>query len=294
MQELTLQERFALISLNALDSIHMTTAKKSALRCISAAKVLGAYMDGLWPSAEQLKEKLRSAADLSSKDMKELESTINGDLTGRKLLHEIPNLLACDMNYVTACVDIFEYRCDPEVYTQQIKQMRTNLMEEGNTSDEVICLFWLLRESSCFYDLFPDGEMEHVSARINKLYLDTALAKKLFPVVIHNAFEAFGQKFLKKKKEFFTTQLGTGILFNCPVLERSQSIFIEADQWFSNADKRLDCVLNRLNSQGHAVEVLRTGTVPLLKIDNLFYECVPTQVMAGTSIQGVRLRRYLM
>ena len=40
MSELTLQERFALIALNAQDSLHMTTAKKAALRCIAAAEIL--------------------------------------------------------------------------------------------------------------------------------------------------------------------------------------------------------------------------------------------------------------
>lgn len=294
MTELTLHERFALISLNALDSTHMITAKKAALRCISAAKVLENYIDGIWPSEDTLKEKLKSAAGLSSHEMKLLETTLKESLTKRQLIHEINSLLACDMNYVTACVDIFEYCCDKDIYEQLVEQTRTEIMEEDNSSDTVVCLFWLLRESGCFHDLFTQSEMEYISTRINELFLQTTLAKRLFPIVTHNAFEAFSQKFLNKKHEIFTTPVGTGVLYNFPMMERSQSIFIDADQWFSNAQKRLECVLKRLDSQGHFVQVIRTGAVPILKIDNLYYECLPAQVVYNVPIQGVRLRRYVV
>lgn len=294
MSELTLQERFALIALNAQDSLHMTTAKKAALRCISAACVLESYMDSLWPASGILEEKLKAAASLSSHELKQTEADIKEKLGEKHLVHEIYSLLACDMNYVTASVNIFEYRCDASEYTKQTEGIRAELMEEGNITDDSICLFWLLRESGCFYDLFSKGEQDYIATRINELYLHSALAKKLFPIEIHKGFEAFSQKFLKKKDELFSTPFGTGLLFICPIFERSQSIFIDVDEWFSNADKRLECVLRRLESQQHEVHVVRAGSVPLLKIDNLYYECIPSQITVKVPIQGVRLRRYVM
>lgn len=294
MSELTLQERFALIALNAQDSLHMTTAKKAALRCISAAQVLESYMDSLWPSAKILEEKLKAAAGLSSHELKQTEARIKERLAGKQLVHEVYSLLACDMDYVTASVNIYEYCCDASEYTKQTEGMRAELMEEGNITDDAICLFWLLRESGCFYDLFSKGEQEFIATKINELYLHSPLAKELFPIEIHKGFEAFSQKFLKKKDELFSTPFGTGLLFICPIFERSQSIFIDVDEWFSNADKRLECVLRRLESQHHEVHVIRAGTVPLLKIDNLYYECVPSQAVMKVPIQGVRLRRYVM
>ena len=157
MSELTLTERFALVALNAQDSLHLTTAKKAALRCISAARILEEYIDGLWPSQKVLESELKEAVSLSSREMKELEAEVKKSLEEKQLIHEIPNLLACDMDYVTAAVNIFEYRSDDTEYTCQVEGMRAELMEEGNISDEVICLLWLLRESSCFYDLFFKG-----------------------------------------------------------------------------------------------------------------------------------------
>lgn len=294
MLELTLQERFAIIALNAQDSLHLTTAKKAALRAISAAEVMENHMDHIWPSAKDIEKELKSATDLSSREMKELETRIKTTLSEKQLISEVPSLLACDMDYVTACVNIFEYRSDKEEFSRQTEGMRAELMEEGNVTDEVICLLWLLRESGCFYDLFCKAEQEYLSSRINELYLNSPLAKKLLPIEVHNAFESFSHKYLKKKSELFSTQLGTGFLYVFPFFERSQSIFIDVDAWFSGAEKRLECVLRRLEKYEHEVQVLRAGAVPLLKVDNFYYECIPTQKVIKVPIQGVRLRRYVM
>ena len=294
MSELTLQERFALIALNAQDSLHMTTAKKAALRCIAAAEILEKYLDAVWPDQDTLEQELKSAADGSSRILKQTEKEIKAILAEKNLLTEIPNLLACDLFYVTAGVNIFEYCSNVAEYTRQTEGMRAELMEDGNVTDDVICLFWLLRESGCFYDLFTRAEQGYLATRINQLYLDSHLAKQLFPIQTRHAFEAFSQKFLKKKEDIFTTPFGTGLLFACPFFERSQSIFIEADAWFSGNDKRLECVIRRLEDKGHEVHVLRAGTVPLLKVDNFHYECIPTQIVVKAPVQGVRLRRYVM
>ena len=44
MTNLSLQDRFSLISLNALNSTRNSTAKKAAIRCISAAGVLDRFL----------------------------------------------------------------------------------------------------------------------------------------------------------------------------------------------------------------------------------------------------------
>lgn len=295
MSELSLKERFSIIALNAQDSLHLTTSKKASLRCISAADILEKHLDGEWPSAEILGEELKKASGLSSGGLKEIEKQVRSCLFEKNLLSEIPNLLGCDLNYVTAGVSIKEYCSDAAEYTRQTEGIRAELMEEGTVTDDVVCLFWLLRESSCFYDLFSKAEQEYLKSRLNEIYLASSLAQILFPIETHHLFETFSKSFLKKKDEIFTTQLGTGFLFTCPILERSQSIFIEADAWFSGADKRLEAVIKRLDEKGHTVHVMRAGTVPLLQIDNLYYECIPTSTTAGrVAIQGIRLRRYVM
>ncbi len=185
MTNLSLQDRFSLISLNALNSTRNSTAKKVAIRCISAAS------------------------------------------------------------------------------------LRAELMEEGNVFDETVCMLWLLRESSCFYDLFSKEEQKYLTSRINELYLNSLLAKTLLSVSIHNALDSAALGLFSKKKAIFSTQLGTGVLFQVPFMERSSAVFIESEELYCNAEKRLESVIARLEENGNEVHVIRAGTVPLLQIDNL-------------------------
>ena len=61
------------------------------------------------------------------------------------------------------------------------------------------------------------------------------------------------------------------------------------------AEKRLESVIARLEENGNEVHVIRAGTVPLLQIDNLYYECIPTQhKYYRVPVFGVQLRRYIM
>lgn len=295
MSKLPLSRQFALLALNGLDSTHMTTAKKAALRCIMAASFLEDFIKQ--PFSEErshtLSEEMKKISSASGRKLLEAESSINKELMSLRLMKESANLLACDMNYVTASVTIREYYSEPAEYSQIKTDIYHSLMESSSVTDETICMFWLLRESGCFYDIFTEKEEDHLPARINELYEQSSLAKALFLIVIQRPLEQAYHSFLRKKKEIFSTPFGAGILFACPMLERSQSVFIEVEEWFSNKDKRLTCVMNRLLTMGQEVEVLRSGEVPLLKINNLYYECIPSQVVVKLPIQGVRLRRYI-
>ena len=104
-----------------------------------------------------------------------------------------------------------------------------------------------------------------------------------------------GMWLFSKKKAIFSTQLGTGVLFQVPFMERSSAVFIESEELYCNAEKRLESVIARLEENGNEVHVIRAGTVPLLQIDNLYYECIPTQhKYYRVPVFGVQLRRYIM
>ena len=80
-----------------------------------------------------------------------------------------------------------------------------------------------------------------------------------------------------------------------PFMERSSAVFIESEELYCNAEKRLESVIARLEENGNEVHVIRAGTVPLLQIDNLYYECIPTQhKYYRVPVFGVQLRRYIM
>lgn len=305
MTNLSLQDRFSLISLNALNSTRNSTAKKAAIRCISAAGVLDRFLqeteeltedsDEYRARLDALSVSLKEAAHLSSSAAKELEHTVYTRLNNLGLMTEASSLVSCDLEFSSAGNKILEYRTDSDEYSRQTESLRAELMEEGNVFDETVCMLWLLRESSCFYDLFSREEQKYLTSRINELYLNSLLAKTLLSVSIHNALDSAALGLFSKKKAIFSTQLGTGVLFQVPFMERSSAVFIESEELYCNAEKRLEGVISRLEENGNEVHVIRAGTVPLLQIDNLYYECIPTQRQYyRVPVFGVQLRRYIM
>lgn len=305
MTNLSLQDRFSLISLNALNSTRNSTAKKAAIRCISADGVLDRFLqeteeltedsDEYRSRLDALSVSLKEAAHLSSSAAKELEHTVYTRLNNLGLMTEASSLVSCDLEFSSAGNKILEYRTDSDEYSRQTESLRAELMEEGNVFDETVCMLWLLRESSCFYDLFSREEQKYLTSRINELYLNSLLAKTLLSVSIHNALDSAALGLFSKKKAIFSTQLGTGVLFQVPFMERSSAVFIESEELYCNAEKRLESVIARLEENGNEVHVIRAGTVPLLQIDNLYYECIPTQhKYYRVPVFGVQLRRYIM
>jgi len=293
MSELSLHERFAIIALNGLQVETMTVAKKLAVRGIMAAEILEKYLNEESLS-KQVDMDFRKILISSKRKLKSAEERFTKELKEKGLLSVIPSILNCDMYYVTSGVEVSEYLCDSAEYTRQAEGIRAELLEDGEMSSEIIFLWWLMRESSCFYDLFSPLEIDKITQRLNEIHLNSKVAKELFNLKLQRKIEQIYAKYLKKKHEIFTTALGTGFLFVVPFFERKESVFIDVEQWFSDKDKRLSSVLDRFALKGHVVSVIRTGQTPLIKVDNIYYECIPTQVVVKVPIQGVRLRRYVM
>jgi len=293
MSELSLHERFAIIALNGLQVETMTVAKKLAVRGIMAAEILEKYLNEESLS-KQVDMDFRKILISSKRKLKSAEERFTKELKEKGLLSVIPSILNCDMYYVTSGVEVSEYLCDSAEYTRQAEGIRAELLEDGEMSSEIIFLWWLMRESSCFYDLFSPLEIDKITQRLNEIHLNSKVAKELFNLKLQRKIEQIYAKYLKKKHEIFTTALGTGFLFVVPFFERKESVFIDVEQWFSDKDKRLSSVLDRFALKGHVVSVIRTGETPLIKVDNIYYECIPTQVVVKVPIQGVRLRRYVM
>lgn len=293
MSELSLHERFAIIALNGLQVETMTVAKKLAVRGIMAAEILEKYLNEESLS-KQVDMDFRKILISSKRKLKSAEERFTKELKEKGLLSVIPSILNCDMYYVTSGVEVSEYLCDSAEYTRQAEGIRAELLEDGEMSSEIIFLWWLMRESSCFYDLFSPLEIDKITQRLNEIHLNSKVAKELFNLKLQRKIEQIYAKYLKKKHEIFTTALGTGFLFVVPFFERKESVFIDVDQWFSDKDKRLSSVLDRFALKGHVVSVIRTGQTPLIKVDNIYYECIPSQVVVKVPIQGVRLRRYVM
>ena len=326
MGDLKLSQCFSLISLNAQNAKTITVSKKVSLNCIAASVVLEGYLDGYFKEDEgqlildksifdnpntrlyveavlkplsKMKDAkgnfnwwLTKAANLSSKELENLEQTMVDSLKRDELIEEIPNLLGCDLYYDSMDVDMKEYRTKCEVYTRITEGIRAEILEDGPVSYETIFMLWLLRESGCFQEVFSSKELEEISVKMNDLSEREYLAKILFKINIYHSAQIAIKKFLKAKKDVMKTPTGIGLNFVMPWLERSQSVFIDTEQWFSNPKQRLEAVTSRLDKQGHKYEVIRGEKVVLIKIDNILYEAIPTSIGGRTTIHGVRLRRY--
>lgn len=328
MKDLKFAQSFSVMALNAQDSLRMTVSKKVALRCVAAAVVLEAYLnnrftlvgdelifekDEINKENEMIyqdivfnalfgKEKkisknlhwwLTKASNLSGKLLKKIEKAMIDSLKGEDLIEEIPNLLGCDLLYDSASISAREYRSNMDEYLSITEGIRADALEEGEMEDEVILMLWLLRESAGMKDFFSKSEINLIEEKMNKVYSINKMAKELYGINIYHGMELAAKGFLNMKKNAMSTPTGTGINFIFPIIERSQSIFIETEEWFANSKQRLDEVIKRLELKKHSVIILREGAVPLLKIDNIIYEAVPHAIQGRVPIHGVRLRKYL-
>lgn len=328
MKDLKFAQNFSVMALNAQDSLRMTVSKKVALRCVAASIILEAYLDDKFKLVDDKlilekdiinkenemiyqdivfnalfgKEKsiskglswwLNKASNLSSKVLKEIEKAIVDSLKGEDLIEEIPNLLGCDLLYDSASISAREYRSNMDEYLSITEGIRAEALEDGEMEDEAILILWLLRESACMKDFFSKSEIKLIEEKMNKVYSVNKIARELYRINIYHGMELAAKGFLSMKKNAMSTPTGTGVSFIFPIIERSQSIFIETEEWFANSKQRLDEVIKRLEAKKHSVIILREGSVPLLKIDNIIYEALPHAIQGRVAIHGVRLRKYL-
>lgn len=327
MNELSFAQNFSIIALNAQDSLRLTNAKKVSLRCIAAASILELFLENSFtgqgetlvikkkdlecPStptykktivkallgkseevSDTLPNYLMKVTKLSNKILKEMEYSIADSLTVENALEEIPALLGCDLEYETAGITMKEYRSHSELYSRLTESLRAEILEDGPMTDDAILTLWLLRESGCLYDLFSKEELKRVAERVFELVDKSPLAKQVLPIQIHKSIETTIKNFLRMKREAMSTPFGSGINFIFPVIERSQAIFIDTEEFFASKEARLRDVITRLEKHGHNYTVIREGEVPLIKIDNVLYEAVPYAKQYDMPVHGVQLRRH--
>ena len=118
MTNLSLQDRFSLISLNALNSTRNSTAKKAAIRCISAAGVLDRFLqeteeltedsDEYRSRLDALSVSLKEAAHLSSSAAKELEHTVYTRLNNLGLMTEASSLDHKSADHTVECQSVIK------------------------------------------------------------------------------------------------------------------------------------------------------------------------------------------
>lgn len=287
--DLTLLERFALIGLNGKESEHWSIAKHVVLKALAAAEYLISCYDDMNKTLRIDESKLQDVVKKTSK--KELERKIYAGLESKNLIAKVNSLLGCDLFY-DKNIRLKVYVSDSREFEYQIDYLRAEFLEDGPVTDEGLLMVWLLREAQCLSEVFSYNEQNKISTRMSELSEQNKIAKTLYPIKIKSTIEAMINGYLRLKSEFAATNIGKGINFIFPFLEREQSVFIDTEEYFPNAKMRLENVLARISEQGHTYEVLRTGSVPVVKIDNIKYELLPGAMGSEIPVHGVRLRRY--
>lgn len=294
MKEYTFTQQFALIGLNGLDSLHSSTAKTAVMRGIVAAKFLESNFDMLESEdAKEFQDVWKTAADqirrLDKKTAKSLEQEVTASLKAEGVLGEVQDLLACDMNYDSAKVDIRVYRTDAAVYQNISESIRAEILEDGEISTECFGLLWLMRESCCLHDHFSTEEQKRVEQRMIEITLKKPAYRILWEDEFHKTVESAIIKFLNNKANMFKNPYLQGVNLLFPFLERRQAIFIDFVVLGTTVKSRRVAVMQYLSERGHYVEEVKNGTETLLKIDNDHYRIFPATRSVRIPIQGIDL-----
>lgn len=285
---LTLAERFALISFNGRESEHREAAKQSILKILAVAIYLEEHYNSTSDKWTFSKEAIKSAIKGANKKL--LEHTYFERLQNYQLISKVNSLLGCDL-YYDKNIQLKVYVSNPKEFDCQLDQLKAEFLEEGPITDDSIILMWLLLESLTFFQVFSCSEQDKIIKRMTKLREESKLAKRLYPIELRSLWGTLSAGFLLMKSQAAATETGKGLNFIFPFFERKFSVFIDTERYLPNAETRLKNVLDRIAAQGHVYEVLRGGAVPIVKIDNVKYELLPGAV-GKYPVHGVRLRLY--
>ena len=294
MKNYTIAEQFAVIALNAQDSLHESVAKNVAVVGIAAAKTVQTllYEDDNRDAAvfeQKLREQLDGIKKMKRKERNALEKEFTDILKAEGILKEIPNLLGCDMNYYTANVTMREYKSDSALYQSLIEKIRACALEQTELPEDIVILLWLFRESGCMHDIFSQEEQERGQIKLIQAAEEKSLYKAILEQEFHSAVWLLGLKFMNWKHKIFTNPYLEGVNLMFPFLDRRQAIFIDMVIMGTSVKDRRSAAIAFLEKNGHTCEEIKNGTETIVKVDNEYYRIFPSTRSFKIPIQGVEL-----
>ncbi|MEY8354978.1 hypothetical protein AALB39_16680 [Lachnospiraceae bacterium 54-53] len=304
MNDLTLSGKFALISLNGVQVTETPGIGPLRERCLAAARFFEFILDDkmvkinnrycfIYDAPEtfdengkfvygMLKEKginghtisewVDFLAGVPQEPCARWADQFTAGLVEDGLVDVIPSLLALDLNHRVSGTGLKQYRASYSEYHRLLQQIREEIRDNETVSDETVFLLWLLKQS---------GDLRNV----------------ISPEAAGRAGE-FGPGQNLSGATMGISQVGEkekrGFLSKRTALHKSDSIFIETNKMFVNADERIADAKALLESKGHICEIKKTGQIAVAEIDNILYELIPDAVRVKVlNVHGVRLRRYM-
>lgn len=307
-------KKYSAIVLNGEEISDKTVAMKLKNRCILAAVFLDGWLDGVFTREDKgedyslIHEKLNiddqdwtlsqwmdHISDVPQRFCDEIAKKVKIQIMEEGLLEETPSLLECDYYYVSSGINIKQYRTEGNFYMRTVDSVKAEVLEEGDISDDAICLIWLLKQSVDLPQIFSEIEREEIDKKMLNFREENEFARSILNVSIGKGTLSMIKKVLETKQRLSETPFGIGVVSRMPVLDRKESIFIATEKMFSNQAERVMDVKNLLEEKGHICEVKKVDGVSLMKIDNILYELVPDAIIVRSfSIHGVRLRKYVL
>ncbi len=242
-----------------------------------------------------LSEWLDAIQKISQKACDKIAGNVKDIMIRENLLEKIPSLLECDLNYASAGISIKQYRASQTLYMTTIDYIKAEILEEGEISEETICLIWLIKQSDDLSKIFSAAELKIVEEKYIKLFQKNEFAHTLFKNSIKTNGAVGVKRLLAAKKSISNTSFGHGFVSKIPCIEKSESIFLATESMFESDEERVTYVKKELIDKGHICEIKHVGKISLVEIDNILYELVPDAIrMRLTNIHGVRLRKYVI
>lgn len=296
--QLSLTEKFALLSLDGLESLHPSFIKKLTLRGIMAAQLLDATLNQKSLGSmdtNTLKGLLNTVSHrvkrATKKSLNRIETEITSHLQKNGMLEEIPNLLACDMNYYTSGVQLKSYRANCKLHLRFLECIRAEALEKGDLTEETFCMLWLFREICGIYDLFSSAEQVALNQNITDFCRIHDNYRLLWQTEFHKTTDFLLKSVLHSKDKIFKKPFMQGMNLIFPFLARQESIFIDMVVLNTSVGDRRMQVMNFLTENGHFVEDVTFGEETLLRIDNCYYRLFPSTRIVQLPIQGMVLLR---
>lgn len=327
MQNLSLLKRFMIVSLNGSEASRVSIVTKLRNRCIVLAALINLIMENKmeennnkysfiegenWATYRNdriiydilkggnaynysIGQWVDAIEKIPQKKCNEFAKEMINEMIAEGLIENVQALLSSDLLYETSGVERRCYRSSYGEYHSTVEYLKAEILDGGEVSDDIMSLIWLLNQSGNALDVFSPEEVTKMKDRINSIYHEDDYTKSLFSVVLAGHPTRSWKNILGKKKNFAQTQFGVGFVFSFPILEKSESVFIETEKFFANSKERLGDVLRRLEANGHVCVVKSAKEISLLEIDNVLYELIPDGVKIQFAIvYGVRLRRYVI
>lgn len=239
---------------------------------------------------EELEAGFKEIRSIGKKEARALETEVAETLKAEGVLDEVPDIMACDINYNSMNMELKVYRSDEVEYQRTAEGVRAEMLEGGAVTLECACLVWLFRESGCIHEIFSVNEQEELAARMIELAEQEPVIRVIWDLEIYRWTEKLSQQLLGAKKNLFKNPYLEGVNLLFPFLDRRQAIFIDFVIFGTDVAGRRMAILNYLTEKGHYVEEVKNGSETLLKVDNYYYRVFPmTKVYYKVPVQGANL-----